>query len=97
MKEKYDVLFEGGVSKLDDVSGMNYMLTTIKDEDGDDVELYAEERQPDELDEYHSKELDERGLKIMQKFDDESYELLKREIIEQAKEYHLTEDDFNFN
>lgn len=90
MKEKYSVGFYGGIAK-DGEHGCNYMHADVQDQDGDDVELYAEYLAPDE---WAGRE--QIPAEEMNAFDDESFEPLKAEIISQAKEYGISEDQLDF-
>lgn len=81
--EKYEVAFMGGESRTNPGQGVNYMIVTVQDKDGEDVELYAEAMQPDEWEGLSPDDIPQEELN---KFDDESFQSLKEEIIRQAKE-----------
>ena len=96
--EKFKVDFQGGETRYGN-SGCNYMLcNAIIDEDGDEieVELYAEVSCDDYNDEctienkYGETEFD------VDKFDEISYPILKENIINQAKEYGISEEQLKF-
>lgn len=90
MAKKYVVEFSGGQAS-DGVSGCNYMLTMIEDQDGNMVRLYAEQLVPDDWD-----DADDVPQEEINEFDETSHEALKEEILQQAEEYGLTEDNFEF-
>ena len=73
--------------------GVNYMIATVPDEDGEDVELYAEAMQPNEWEGLSPDDIPQEELN---KFDDESFQSLKEEIIRQAKEIGFNIDQLEF-
>lgn len=80
-KEKIKVSFEGGESRDPFKGSCNYMLATTTDDEGDEVELYAEESIKGtrfDCDEHEDFDFDG--------FDDYSYPILKAEITRQAIE-----------
>lgn len=81
--EKIEVRFEGGEARdfhHGELPAVNYMLAKFEDEDGDEVELYAE---------HEIVEDEDAG-------GDEGYDELKAEIIEQAKEYGISAERLHF-
>lgn len=78
--KKYAVQFLGGEMRDGEHSG-NYMIAQVKDPDGDAIELYAE---------YAALEDD------LDSFDEQSYSVLKREIIRQAALVGVSADELNF-
>lgn len=72
------------------------MSTSFIDEYGKEVELYAERIFSKKLNEYMDG-LDEYNFAVLNNIINyDVYTTLKTEIIRQAKEYGLTEDDFEF-
>ena len=87
--KKYAVQFLGGEMRDGEHSG-NYMIAHVKDPDwGDDViELYAEYSAPEMNPDSVQGDLDS--------FDEQSYPVLKREIIRQAAAVGVSADELNF-
>lgn len=84
---KYRVEFSGG--ELRDNSYGCYMICEVQDKDGDGVELYAEYPSPDEWDE------DTPQCEVSA-FEDEAFETLKTELLQQAKEVGISADQLEF-
>lgn len=91
--EKYQVSFLGGESRTNPDKGVNYMIVTVPDEDGEDVELYAEAMRPNEWEGLSPDDIPQEELN---KFDDESFQNLKEEIIRQANEIGFNIDQLEF-
>lgn len=85
--KKYTVQFLGGEMRDGEHSG-NYMIVQVKDLDGDAIELYAE---------YPAPELGSDSVQDdLDSFDEQSYPVLKREIIRQAAAVGVSADELNF-
>lgn len=101
---KYRVEFAGGSSSRtgwrysEEGAGCDYMLVAVPDEDGYPVELYAEVPMKTVTDEDGEvKEvIDVRTHEVIDYEEDMWYEELKAEILEQAKAYGYTEENFEF-
>lgn len=91
--EKYQVSFWGGESRTNPGKGVNYMIATVPDEDGEEVELYAEYPKPEE---WAGKDVEEISAEDLNRFDDESFVSLKNEIIRQAQEIGFNPDQLEF-
>lgn len=91
--EKYQVSFWGGESRTNPGQGVNYMIVAVPDEDGEDVELYAECPEPEE---WEGRSEDEIGQREIKRFADESFVSLKNEIIRQAKGIGFNIDQLEF-
>lgn len=89
---KIEIKFEGGEAS-DGIRGCNYMLGRYKDADGYEQKLYAEVRTPDDWDGIDPDNIPQEEV---DKFDDESYQCLKDEIISQAKAAGISEDRLLF-
>lgn len=86
-----NVLFEGGESRQNHDLGCNYMIAHAEDSEGNDVELYSEVLVPDDWQEYEEIPDGER-----ERFDQESFEELKADIIRQAKEAGIEVQNLSF-
>lgn len=84
-KAKFPVQFLGGEMSDGEHSG-NYMIAWVKDHDGDVIALYAE---------YAALGLDSVQDEL-DSFDEQSYHVLKREIIRQAASVGVSADELNF-
>lgn len=85
--KKYAVWFFGGEMRDGEHSG-NYMIAEAKDPDGDPVELYAE---------YPAPEMEPDSVQgDLDRFDEESYPVLKREIIRRAASAGISADELDF-
>lgn len=84
-EEKFMIEWEGAVAK-DNVHGCNWMGGHAESRDGEDVELEAEYLAPDS---WIGKTPEEIDQKEADRWDDESYEWLKKEIIRQAEENNV--------
>jgi len=96
--KKYSVLYEGGTSRLNPAIGVDYMIAHVLDQDGDPVELYAEENPLDYIPE-EDRDLDPEELYQKYYFCDcipLLYYDLKNEIIRRAAEVGITEDQLEF-
>lgn len=91
--EKYEVTFMGGESRTNPGQGVNYMIVTVPGDDGEDIELYAEAMQPDEWEGLSPDDIPQEELN---KFDVESFQSLKGEIIRQAQEIGFNPDQLEF-
>ena len=87
------VTFMGGESRTNPGQGVNYMCVVVPDKDGEDVELYAEAMQPEEWEGLSPDDIPQEELN---KFDDESFQSLKEEIIRQANEIGFNIDQLEF-
>lgn len=84
---RIQIEFLGGESR-DGVHGCNYMMpeTTVTDPDGNTVDLYAEVLSPDS---WIGKSSEEISQEEQDRFDAESFEELKKEIISQMEDAGL--------
>lgn len=82
------VTFEGGSSRANN-RGCNYMIADVDD----GIELYAECEEPEE---WIGKDVDEISPEDLNRFDDESFDVLKEEIIRQAKENGVDVNSLQF-
>ena len=88
-----NVIFEGGSSRFNPSAGVNYMLAKAHDKDGDEIELYAEVAAPDD---WAGRDPDEIAEEEMERFDKESYNQLKAEILRQAEKNQINPDALDF-
>ena len=85
--KKYAVQFLGGEMRDGEHSG-NYMIAHVKDPEGDPVELYAEYPSDSAQDVLNSF--------VLNSFDEQSYPVLKKEIIRQATAAGISADELVF-
>ncbi len=78
---KYNVMYEAGESRYENGRGIDYMLVWAPGADGEEVELYAEEENPT----WNAEQ---------EWFENDcfTYESLKAEIIQQAKQNGVNPD-----
>lgn len=86
-----DVLFQGGESRQNSELGCNYMIAHYIDDYGRDAELYAEVLVPDDW--YGMDEIPDADR---ERFDKSSFNELKDEITQQAKDVGISPDDLKF-
>ena len=90
---KIKIKFEGGEAS-DGIHGCNYMLGRYKDADGFEQKLYAEVRTPDDWDGIDQDNIPQVDL---ERFGNESYQRLKKEIIRQANAAGINDDRLVFS
>lgn len=86
-----DVTFAGGESRQNHKLGCNYMIAKIIDDYGRDAELYAEALVPDSW-----YDMDEIPDADRESFDKSSFEELKEEITQQAKDAGIDPAELKF-
>ena len=96
MKEMINVIFEAGESTYNPGVSCNFMYAKVEGE-VEDIELLAEVLIDDEIEARFRTDAEDPESFDMNAFDEYSYPILKEEILRQAKEAGIDENDLKFH